>query len=280
MRPRILGALFAMCLCLGASAAMAHHGGGGGGVGASQSVLHLLNPPRSNVYYNFRFNSLRSDQGFSILNEVGGEYAFLHRFSIGFDIPVWTTDNVLLPSVTKLGDIALLFKAEIWRSQKHRVQLLGGLNTGFPTGNDQVSLGAGAVTLTPYLTFLLRRDHFTYFLNLENLFEASSDFNPTFDFDTGFMFPIVRGKLPVSFLISFNGVEYIESDTFSSGSFKGYVIGGFILDITDHWEMVVQGRVSVVDDLNIKPDIPFNDLATGLFADIKGTFGLNLTYQF
>jgi hypothetical protein len=260
--------------------AWAHHGGGGGGIGTSQSVLRLLYPPRSNVYFNFRYNSLRADQGFSILNEVGGEYAFLNRFSIGLSIPIWTTDNILLPAETKLGDVTLLFKSEIWRAKNRRLQLIGGLNTGFPTGNDQVSLGAGAVTLTPYFTFLLNRKHFTYFLNLENLFEASSDVNPTLSFDTGFILPIVRGKLPVSFLISFNGVEYIESDTFTSGSFKGYVVGGFILDIGEHWEMALQGKVSVVDGLKTKPNIPFNDLATGLFADIKGTFGLNFSYQF
>jgi hypothetical protein len=86
--------------------------------------------------------------------------------------------------------------------------------------------------------------------------------------------------LPVSFRISFNGVSYIESDTFTSGSFKGYVVGGFILDITEHWELALQGRVSVVDALRIKTNIPFDDLATGLFEDIKGSFGLNLGYQF
>jgi hypothetical protein len=275
-----VGACLAVCLVMGAPAAWAHHGGGGGGGSrVSQSVLHLLYPPRSNVYYNFRFNSLRSDQGFSILNELGGEYAFLDRFSIGLSIPIWTTDDVLLPAVTKLGDVALLFKANIWESRKERMNLLGGLNTGFPTGNDQVSVGAGAVTLSPYFTYLLNRNHFNFFVTLESFFEASNDFNPTLSFDIGFMIPIVQGKLPVSFLISFNGVSYIESDTFTSGS-KGFVVGGFILNITDHWQMALQGRVSVVDALKIKTNIPFNDLATGLFEDVKGSFGLNLGYQF
>lgn len=281
MGSRIVGTWLAVCLFFGAPLAWAHHGGGGGvGSRVSQSVLQLLYPPRSNVYYNFRFNTLRADQGYSILNEIGGEYAFLERFSIGLSIPIWTTDNVLLPAVTKLGDVTLLFKAQMWESKHLRMNLIGGLNTGFPTGNDQVSVGAGAVTLSPYFTFLLYRNHFNFFVNLETFFEASDDFNPTLSFDTGFIIPIVRGDLPVSFLISFNGVSYIEGDTFASGSFKGFVIGGFILNITDHWQMALQGRISVVDALKLKTNIPFNDLATGLFADVKGTFGLNLGYQF
>jgi hypothetical protein len=280
MRLRIAGACLVACLLLGARGAQAHHGGSGGGLGVSQSVLQLLYPPRSNVYYNFRFNSLRSDQGYSILNEVGGEYAFLDRFSIGLSVPIWTTDNILLPAVTKLGDMALLFKGEVWRSSDLGMQLIGGLNTGFPTGNDQVSVGAGAVTLSPYFSYLLNRYRFNFFVNLTSFFEASGDFNPTLSFDTGFTIPMVRGKLPVSFLISFNGVSYLENDTFTSGSFKGFVTGGFILNITDHWQMALQGRVSVVDALTLKTNIPFDDLATGLFDDIKGSFGLTLGYQF
>lgn len=280
MRPLTAGCLLALCLFLAAPSLQAHHGGGGGGLGASQSVLQLLYPPRSNLYYNFRFNTLRADQGYSILNEFGGEYAFLSRFSLGLSVPLWSSDDVLLPAVTRLGDLTLLFKGEIWESRRLRMQWMGGLNTGFPTGNDQVSLGAGAVTFTPYFTYLLDRDAFDFFLNLETLFEISGAVNPTLSFETGFIVPIGAGGIPVSLLVSFRGEDFIAGDTFTAGSFKGYLVAGFILDISENWQMALQGRVSVVDALTIKPDIQFNDLATGLFADVKGTFGLNLGYEF
>jgi hypothetical protein len=126
----------------------------------------------------------------------------------------------------------------------------------------------------------LDRDRLDFFVNLESFFEASAAINPTLSYEGGVTIRIIDGNFPVSFRISFNGVSYLGGDTFTTDSFKGYVVSGFILDITKHWQMAVQGRVAVVDGLNLKPNISFNDLATGLFEDVKGNFALNLGYQF
>jgi len=281
MGSRLCGLVLMACLLGGTPVAWAQNGGAaGGGLAINRSILELLYPPRTNVYFNFHFNSLRSGTGNTLLYEIGGEYAFKKVFSIGASIPVWTATNALIPTNTKLGDVALLFKAEILDFSKARINLFGGLNTTFPTGNDQVSLGTGTVAFIPYFTFLLDRDFWDFFFNLGASFEAGSVVNPTLTYETGFLFLILKGKIPVSFLLGYQGVNYLVSDTFTSGSTKGYVKFGFLWQVGDHWELAVQGRVSVVDRLTRKTNISFNDFATGLFNDIKGSFLFNWGYKF
>lgn len=280
MRSCLCGLVLMVSLLGGTPAAWADHGAGGGGLAINRSILELLYPPRTNAFFNLQFNSLRSGSGNTVLYQFGGEYAFMKIFSIGAILPVWTAHNVLIPTNTKLGDVALLFKAEIWESPKVGANLFSGLNTTFPTGNDQVSLGAGAVAFLPYVTFILDRDIWDFFLNFEIAFEASSDVNPTLAYEAGLLFLIIKGKIPVSFLLSYQGANYLVSDTFTSLSTKGYVKFGFLLEVAKHWELALQGRISIVDLLTLKTDIPFNDFATGLFDDIKGSFLFNWGYKF
>lgn len=277
-----LRALLVVALLLGGiSPAWAHHGGGGAGsLSIGQSILDRLYPPRTNLYFNFEFNSLDNGVGYTILNNVRGEYAFFRRFSIGATIPVWTVQNSFLPSNTRIGDVGILFKGEIWESKHLRMNLFGGLNTFFPTGDDQVSLGAGAVSFTPYFTYLKDWGPLDLFVNVLGSFEVSGDVNPTMSYEAGITVTMVKGKLPVSFIVSYQGVTYIVNDTFTGGSTKGYIVPGFLLEVGEHWELAFLGRISVVDTLGLQPNIPFNDFATGLFEDIAGSFVFNLGYRF
>lgn len=272
--------VFSFLLLVGKVTRADHGGEGGGALHIGQSIIDRLYPPRTNFHFDFQFNSLDNGVGHSILNQVMGEYAFLGGFSIGAAIPIWTVQNTFLPSNTRLGDVALLFKGEIWESRSQRMNFFGGLNTSFPTGNDKESLGAGAVAFAPYFTFLKDWDIIDLFVNLGGSFEVASAVNPTLEYELGVNIELIRGKVPLSFFLSYLGVTFIDSDTFFSGSTKGYILPGFLTKIGDHWELAFLGRISVVDTLGFKPDISFKDFATGLFDDIKGSFIFGLGYEF
>ena len=275
-----IGFLVLSLLLLPGKMTWAHHGGTGGGLAIGQSIVDRLYPPRTNVRYVFEFSSLDNGAGHTILNQIRGEYAFWGRFSIGASLPVWTVSNAFLNSNTKLGDVGLLFKAEIWESKRHRMNLFGGLTTTFPTGNDEVSVGAGAVAFTPYFTFLKDWDVIDFFVNVSGNFEADGRVNPTLLYELGVNIEMLKGKVPLSFFLSYQSVVFLVSKGFFPGDMKGYIIPGFLTQIGDHWELSFMGRISIVDNLGIRPGISFNDFATSLFSDIKGSFIFNLGYKF
>lgn len=272
-----LGLAMLACIPL----ARADHGSGGGSaLTGGQTALDRIEPPRTNVNFTFEFNSLDNDAGHTLLYQVSGEYAFLQQFSIGALIPVWTAENALLPNNTRLGDVGLLFKAQAWASESLGMKLLTGLNTFFPTGNDDISLGAGTYTLSPYVTFLKDWQRIGVFLNLGSAFEIGEAINPTFTYEAGVIGKVLGGKISLALILSFQGVTFIDGDTFTDGSTKGFLQPGVELGLGEHWTMAFLGRISLLDTLNLKSNIAFNDFATGLYSDIQGSFVFNLGYQF
>lgn len=277
----LLWVLVGLLSFLGSSPLQAHHGGGGtASLTLNQSVLDRLYPPRSTVYFNFEYNDLDSGGGYTMLYQVRGEYAFLNRFSIGGRIPVWTAENDFASNNTRLGDVALLFKALAWESRTLRMSLLTGLDTTFPTGNDQVSLGAGAITLNPYVTYVKDFDPLDVFVNVLGSFEVDSTVNPTLAFEAGLLIQALRGKVPLSFFLSFQGVTFLASDTFNNGDVKAFIVPGILVEIGDHWEWGLLGRISVVDTLSFQPNVAFNDFVTGLYTDINTSILTNFGYKF
>jgi len=281
MKTRILWVLAFFCLFLGGGIANADHGGGGaGGKGIAQTILERLYPPQSSVYYSFEYNFLDNDLGYTILNEIRGEYAFKNSYSIGAFIPVWSARNDFIPANTRLGDVGLIFKAEAWESKTHRMNLFTGLNISFPTGNDQINLGAGAVAFYPYITYLKDWDRADVFVNVGGSFEASADVNPSVSYEAGVNIALVKGKVPVSFLVSYSGVTFISSDTFTSGSTKGWIVPGIMLELGEHWEMAFLGRISILDTLSFLQNVSAKNFTTGLYEDIFASAVFSLGYKF
>lgn len=263
------------------SGAVADHGSGGGsGLTGGQTALDRIEPPQSNVNFTFEFSALDNDAGHTLLYQVQGEYAFLQRFSIGALIPIWTAENAFIPNNTRLGDVGLLFKAQAWASKPLGMKLLTGLNTFFPTGNDEINLGAGAFTLSPYLTYLKDWKRVGIFLNLGSAFEVAEAINPTLSYEAGVIGKILGGKFSLAIFLSYQGVTYLNGDTFTDGSTKGFIQPGIELGFGDHWSLSLLGRISILDTLKLKSNIPFNDFATGLYSDIQGSFLMNLGYDF
>ncbi len=281
MRPFRTAWLLGAVLLLSLPAAWAHHGGGGGTVfSGGQTALDRINPPSTNVNFDFEFNSLDNNVGHTLLYQVRGEYAFLQRFSIGALIPVWTADNAFLPDNTRLGDVGLLFKAQILQSKRLGINWLGGLNTIFPTGNDDINLGAGAFTMAPYMTVLKDWNRIGLFLSLGSAFELADAINPTLNYEVGVIGKILTGRIPLALILSYQGVSFLESDTFTTGSTKGYLQPGIEVGLGEHWSITLLGRITLLDTLKLKTNIPFTDFATGLFSDINGSFLFNVGYEF
>lgn len=263
------------------AALLAHHGGGGtASLTLNQSILDRLYPPRSTAYFNFEYNDLDSGGGSTFLYQVRGEYAFLKRFSIGGRIPIWTAENNFTARNTNIGDVGLLFKAIAWESKPLRMNLLTGLDTTFPTGNDQVNLGAGAVTFNPYVTYVKDFDPLDIFINVLGSFEADTDVNPTLAFEVGVLIQALRGKVPLSFFLSIQGINFVSSDTFENGDIKAFVVPGLLVEIGKHWEWGLLGRISIIDTLSFQPNVEFNDFVTGLYTDINASVLTNVGYKF
>jgi len=281
MRTLLRWALVLACLSLGAKDLWADHGGGGAGsVALQQTISDKLEPPRTNIFFNFEVNFLDEGVGGYLLYQLQGEYAFTNRFSLGGRIPAYTVWQDFVPDNTRLGDVAIFFKGMPWVSPEKKMSLLLGLDVSFPTGNDTVSLGAGAVVTTPFLTYNKDFGVLKFYVSAVGSFELASIVNPAFSFDLGLVFPVLKGAPKLDLFIGFQGTTFITGDTFTDGSTKAFITPGVLLGITDNWEMSFLGRISVLDTLEFRSDVSFDDFATGLFTDIKAGFMFNVGYRF
>ncbi len=260
---------------------LAHHGGGGGAVtGLQQSIGGRFNPPRTYAFYNFSTNVLNDGMGWLILNQVEGAYAFNSRFSVGGRIPIWTVRENFLPDNTRLGDVALLLKGQVWRSPQQRMSLDLGMDVTFPTGSDTESVGAGVVGLVPYLTFNKSFDRLQLFTTLSKTVELGAAQNPALSYEVGLQIPLVRGALPLNLLAALQGNTLFASDTFVNGSSQAFAVSGLLLSLSEHWEAALLGRLSMFNTLEFKSGISFDRFATGLLSDVLGGFTFNLGYVF
>ncbi|MCB1215060.1 MAG: hypothetical protein KDK66_06235, partial [Deltaproteobacteria bacterium] len=146
--------LFCCVYFVGISSVQAHHAGGGAGSSSSISIQSTRQSlPRNQVYLNAGIDFLDGSLGEVFTYELQGEFAVHKRFSLGVRLPFEMVRMDLLPSSNHLGDVSLLTKGSLWHSSDERSYLTLGLETSFPTGNDQGGRGAGVVTMTPYLSF-------------------------------------------------------------------------------------------------------------------------------
>jgi len=282
MKTYVLGVLVLVGILVSSPRTWADHGGGGSASSSSLTSLgERFEPPNSNVFFTFAVDSLDDSLGVVLLYQLQGYYAFTPYFSLGARIPFWSVREDFLPSNDRIGDVALLFKGQVWNSPKRKMALSLGLDIGFPTGNDTESLGAGVVSLIPQLTFNKSfRNDVQFFISVNKTIELGAAINPTLTYETGLQIPVVKGSLPVDFTVAFQGNTWIASDTFINGSTKGYALAGFVLELTDNLEASFIGRISVIDTLRLKTGIPFSDFATGLLSDVRGGFIFNFGYIF
>lgn len=281
MRPYWIAWCVGLVCFLTLTPAWAHHGGGGGTTfSGGQTALDRVYPPRTTANFDFEFNFLDNDVGHTLLYQVRGEYAFLQRFSIGALVPVWTADNAFVPDNTRLGDVGLLFKAQVLGSKRLGINWLAGLNTFFPTGNDNISLGAGAFSLAPYMTFLKQWNRLGVYLSAGTTVELAGAINPTLNYEVGLLGKVLTGRVPLTLIFSYQGVTFVQSDTFTEGATKGYLQPGVEVGLGEHWTVTLLGRIGIVDTLSFKNNVSFHDFATGLFSDIEGSFLFNLGYEF
>lgn len=281
MKFALVGVLLLVCCVTATRRGWAHHGSGGAGsAGSRQVISERLNAPGRNVFFTFEVNEMDEGVGTYLLYQLQGEYAFTRRFSLGASLPFWTVRQNFVPDNTRIGDVALRLKGLPWSSTTGRMGLLLGLDTSFPTGNNEESLGAGAVTFSPYATFGTDFQVLQVFATATGIFEAAGSVNPTMGYALGLVVPLIKGKVPVKGLLFFQGTTVLEGDTFTSGSSKGFLIPGFLLSLSEHWEASFAGKISVMDTLNFRSDVTSTDFATGLFTDVKAGFIFNLGYIF
>jgi hypothetical protein len=281
MKTKIYWLLALVYFLLALPSAWAHHGGGGAaGNLFNQTLTGRLLSPNTNVFFTFQANSIDEGVGTFFLYQIDGEYALNRRFSIGATIPVWTVRQKFTPDNTKLGDVMLRLKGELWRHAQGTANLLMGLDTSFPTGNDEVSLGAGAVGFLPYFSFNKNFKVLQIYTKVAGSFEVDGAVNPTLGYEMALVFPVYQGKPVLDLLLGYQGFTFVDGDTFVEGSSKGYLVPGLFLGLSDHWETSFLTRISVLDTLGLKEDIETKNFVTSFFSDLEFGFMFNLGYRF
>jgi hypothetical protein len=275
-------AALGFCLMANLPIALAHHTAGHGGGGSSfyNPFSTQSRPPRSFVSFTFNADILDDDLGEVYLYQVSGEYAVTRRFSMGVRIPFWSIQEKFLPGTNSIGDLGLTFKGLLWRHPAHRQNLTLGMSTTFPTGSESEGTGAGAVTFSPFLNYTLGLGRVDFYLTLGNTTAAASDPSPSFDFNTGFNIPVLKGKLPVHLFLGFQGSTTLADDVFTNGSTKAYLAPGVILYLKNNLITTFGARVSVMDTLRVKPGVALSKLSPALLSDVKVGANFNVDYFF
>lgn len=276
-------AALGFCLMANLPIALAHHTAGHGGGGSSyyNPFSTQSRPPRSFVSFTFNADVLDDSLGEVYLYQVSGEYAVTRRFSIGARIPFWSVQEKFLPQTNAIGDLGLTFKGLLWNHPGHRQNLTLGGSTTFPTGNESEGTGAGAVTFSPFLNYTLGFGRVDFYATLGSTVAAASDPSPSFDFNTGFNIPLIKGgAVPLHLFVGFQGSTTLADDVFTHGSTKAYLTPGLILYLKKNLITTLGARVSVLDTLHIKPGVALSKLSPALLSDVKAGANFNIDYFF
>ncbi|MCB1215557.1 MAG: hypothetical protein KDK66_08805, partial [Deltaproteobacteria bacterium] len=104
--------------------------------------------------------------------------------------------------------------------------------------------------------------------------------NPTLNLELGFKFPLLRRTTPqLSLISSLQGIIFLESDTFESGSVKLYEVSGFLLE-WKRFDLSLLARFSWLDTLDFVPEVTIEDQRTGLLSDVEASFLLSFGFHF
>ena len=272
----------ALVWAVGLGHASAHHvtSHGGGGSGFYNPFSTQSRPPRTFLSFTFAVDSLDQGLGEVLRYQLAGEYAVHRRFSIGMRLPFLTIRENFLPRSDGLGDIALTFKGLLWALPKRRMNLTLGSGISFPTGSESKGLGAGTVLASPFLNYTMALGPVDFYTTLGSTVALASEASPSFDFNTGFNIPVIKGEIPLHLFLAFQGSTSIRDDVFTSGSTKAYLTPGLILYLRDDLIATFAARVSVLDTLKVKPGVALSKTSTALLSDVRAGFNFNIDYFF
>ncbi|MFO1519622.1 MAG: hypothetical protein U1F57_08195 [bacterium] len=234
---------------------------------------------RANFSLSLEVDQIK-DGGTVGIYEFFGEYAVHPRFWVGFSVPFWSIRGGLLPSNDHLGDIGLHLKGVIWKHKHPKLALDFGSSFYFPTGNADESLGAGVTVADPFLNLSYEWKRLSFYQWVEGSFQMAEVVNPSLLFETGMNVILIRGALPLHFLLSLQGSTFFVNDKFRDKTTQLYIFSGLSLDLTRHWSATLAGKALVSGDLSLKPNLDATDTATGLLSDVKVGFLFNLGYSF
>ncbi len=282
MKRRIHWALLGLMAVFPASVSWGHHtsGGGGGGLEFMDPMAAVLRPPRTTLSYSLTVDSLDEGRGTVLQNIFSAEYAVIPRFSLGLRVPFMSIRQSSRPPADGIGDIALLMKGRLWQGRSPRNSLTLGQGISFPTGDATNSLGEGNVEFFPFLNGTAGLGPIDLIAAFGGTLPATSDPDTDLVYSLGIQIPVSRGTLPVNFLVSFQGITFLQSDVFAGGSSKAWVVPAFVFFVRKNLPMSIAGKFSVLDTLGLRQGVVLNPTSTDLLSDVRFGVNFNMNYFF
>lgn len=261
--------------------ANAHHSAG------HATSLNSFNPyssqtrtPESFVDFNFNYDHLDGGLGYVLTYQIAGEYAVNRRLSIGARLPIISVRESFLPKADNVGDIALSVKGLVADWSDKRMFLNLGTEVSLPTGKESKGTGTGNLVFSPFATLSKSFSPMSLIFSAGTTFSAASQVNPSINYASTVVVPVIKSILPTDILLAFQGTTTTSSDTFKSGSTQAYLKPAVTVHIKEKLLATVGAKLAVIDTLSLKPGITLANQSTAPLSDINTGFFLDLNYSF